>query len=94
VPRTIQKKKAATRKQNKTDNKTVFGFDDGRISAYTIPEEVELTRELFTEYKSSRELWAQKFQESIEFRAGAQWTNEEQEVLESRGQAPIVFTLL
>ena len=90
MPRTIQKKKAATRKQNKTDNKTVFGFDDGRISAYTIPEEVELTRELFTEYKSSRELWAQKFQESIEFRAGAQWTNEEQEVLESRGQAPIV----
>ncbi len=90
MPRTIQKKKAATRKQNKTDNKTVFGFDDGRISAYTIPEEVELTRELFIEYKSSRELWAQKFQESIEFRAGAQWTNEEQEVLESRGQAPIV----
>jgi len=90
VPRNIQKKTAATRKQNKTDNKTVFGFDDGRISAYTIPEEVELTRELFTEYKSSRELWAQKFQESIEFRAGAQWTNEEQEVLESRGQAPIV----
>ncbi len=90
MPRNIQKKTAATRKQNKTDNKTVFGFDDGRISAYTIPEEVELTRELFTEYKSSRELWAQKFQESIEFRAGAQWTNEEQEVLESRGQAPIV----
>ena len=25
------KKTAATRKQNKTDNKTVFGFDDGRI---------------------------------------------------------------
>jgi hypothetical protein len=90
VPKTIQKKTAATRKQNKTDNKTVFGFDEGRISAYTIPEEVELTRELFTEYKSSRELWAQKFQESVEFRAGAQWTNEEQEVLESRGQAPIV----
>jgi hypothetical protein len=90
VPRNIQKKTAATRKQNKKDNKTVFGFDNGRIDAYTIPEEVELTRELFTEYKSSRELWAQKFQESIEFRAGAQWTNEEQEVLESRGQAPIV----
>ncbi len=90
MPQNIQKKTAATRKQNKKDNKTVFGFDNGRIDAYTIPEEVELTRELFTEYKSSRELWAQKFQESIEFRAGAQWTNEEQEVLESRGQAPIV----
>ena len=90
MPQSIQKKTAATRKQNKKDNKTVFGFDNGRIDAYTIPEEVELTRELFTEYKSSRELWAQKFQESVEFRAGAQWTNEEQEVLESRGQAPIV----
>ncbi len=90
MPKTIQKKTVATRTQSKKDNKTVFGFDEGRISAYTIPEEVELTRELFTEYKSSRELWAQKFQESVEFRAGAQWTNEEQEVLESRGQAPIV----
>jgi len=90
LPKTIQNKTSKTRKQNKKDNKTVFGFDNGRIDAYTIPEEVELTRELFTEYKSSRELWAQKFQESIEFRAGAQWTNEEQEVLESRGQAPIV----
>ena len=90
MPKTIQKKTAATRTQSKKDNKTVFGFEEGTISSYTIPEEVELTRELFTEYKSSRELWAQKFQESIEFRAGAQWTNEEQEVLESRGQAPIV----
>lgn len=90
MPKTIQKKTVATRTQSKKDNKTVFGFEEGRISAYTIPEEVELTRELFTEYKSSRELWAQKFQESVEFRAGAQWTNEEQEVLESRGQAPIV----
>ena len=90
MPRNIQKKTAKTRTQSKKDNKTVFGFENGRISAYTIPEEVELSKELFTEYKSSRELWAQKFQESIEFRAGAQWTNEEKEVLESRGQAPIV----
>ena len=90
MPKTIQNKTSKTRRQNKKDNKTVFGFENGRIDAYTIPEEVELTRELFTEYKSSRELWAQKFQESVEFRAGAQWTNEEQEVLESRGQAPIV----
>jgi hypothetical protein len=52
--------------------------------------DVELSLELFREYKSSRELWAEKFQEAIEFRAGAQWTNEEKEILESRGQAPIV----
>ena len=55
-----------------------------------LTDEVQLTRELFHEYKSSRELWAQKFQESVEFRAGAQWTNEERDVLEARGQAPIV----
>jgi len=90
VPQNIQKKTARTRTQNKKDNKVVFDFQDGRINSYEIPEEVELTRELLMEYKNSRELWAQKFQESIEFRAGAQWTNEEQEVLESRGQAPIV----
>ena len=50
MPKTIQKKTAATRTQSKKDNKTVFGFEEGTISSYTIPEEVELTRELFTEY--------------------------------------------
>ena len=90
MPKTIQKKTTATRTQTKKTIKLFLVLRMVEISAYTIPEEVEVTRELFTEYKSSRELWAQKFQESIEFRAGAQWTNEEQEVLESRGQAPIV----
>jgi hypothetical protein len=90
LPRNIQKKTAATRTQSKKDNKVVFDFESGSIDAYETPEEVQLTQELYTEYKSSRELWAQKFQEAVEFRAGAQWTNEEQEVLESRGQAPIV----
>ena len=90
MPTSIQKKKKATRTQSRKDKQTVFGYENGTISSHETPEEVELTRELYTEYRSSRELWAQKFQESIEFRAGAQWTNEEQEVLESRGQAPIV----
>ena len=52
--------------------------------------EVQVTKELWTQYNSSREPWAQKFQESIEFRAGAQWTKEQQEALEQRGQAAIV----
>ena len=90
MPRNIQKKTAATRTQSKKDNKVVFDFESGSIDSYETPEEVQLTQEIYTEYKSSRELWAQKFQEAVEFRAGAQWTNEEQEVLESRGQAPIV----
>ena len=37
-----------------------------------------------------REIWAVKFQESIEFRAGAQWSQDERDILEQRGQAPIV----
>ena len=90
MPQNIQKKTVKQRTQSKLDNRVVFGYDDGSINATVTPEEVELTQELYTEYKSARELWAQKFQESVEFRAGAQWTNEEQEVLESRGQAPIV----
>ena len=90
MPRNIQKKTAATRTQSQKDNKVVFDFESGSIDSYETPEEVQLTQEIYTEYKSSRELWAQKFQEAVEFRAGAQWTNEEQEVLESRGQAPIV----
>jgi hypothetical protein len=90
LPRNIQKKTAATRTQSQKDNKVVFDFESGSIDSYETPEEVQLTQEIYTEYKSSRELWAQKFQEAVEFRAGAQWTNEEQEVLESRGQAPIV----
>tara|TARA_Y100000590_G_scaffold154005_1_gene176914 strand:- start:6205 stop:8427 length:2223 start_codon:yes stop_codon:yes gene_type:complete len=52
--------------------------------------EVKESIELFDEYKSSRQIWAQGFQEALEFRAGAQWSHEEKDILESRGQAPIV----
>tara|TARA_R110002051_G_scaffold202268_1_gene268969 strand:+ start:9331 stop:11646 length:2316 start_codon:yes stop_codon:yes gene_type:complete len=86
----IQKKTQSTRTQSRLDKKTVFGFQDGSIQADVRDPEVELSKELYTEYNSSRQQWAQSYQEAIEFRAGAQWTLEEQEVLESRGQAPIV----
>jgi len=86
----IQKKTQSTRTQSRQDKKNVFGFEDGSIQSEIIDPEVELSKELYTEYNSSREQWAQKYQEAVEFRAGAQWTLEEQEVLESRGQAPIV----
>ena len=86
----IQNKRAKSRNQNKKDNELVFNYETGNIENHTIHEEVQETRELWTQYNTSREPWAQKFQEAVEFRAGAQWTKEQQETLESRGQAPIV----
>jgi len=85
----IQKRKAKSRKPE-SQNELVFNYDTGNFDERETHPEVQVTRELWTQYNSSREPWAQKFQESIEFRAGAQWTKEQQEVLEQRGQAPIV----
>ena len=85
----IKKRKAKSRKPE-TQNKLVFNYETGNVDERTIHPEVQETRELWTQYNSSREPWAQKFQESIEFRAGAQWTKEQQEALEQRGQAAIV----
>ena len=90
MPKKIQKRVQSTRTQSQDDLKFVFDYQTGDVNQVEIDEEVQLTRELFHDYKSARELWAQKFQESVEFRAGAQWTNEERDVLEARGQAPIV----
>jgi hypothetical protein len=85
----IQKRKAKSRKPE-SQNELVFNYDTGNFDERETHPEVQVTRELWTQYNSSREPWAQKFQESIEFRAGAQWTKEQQEILEQRGQAPIV----
>jgi len=90
MPKKIQKRTQSTRSQSKDDLGFVFDYKTGDINEVEISEDVQLTRELFHDYKSARELWAQKFQESVEFRAGAQWTNEERDTLEARGQAPIV----
>ena len=90
MPKKIQKRVQSTRTQSQDDLEFVFDYQTGDVNQVEIDEEVQLTRELFHDYKSARELWAQKFQESVEFRAGAQWTNEERDTLEARGQAPIV----
>jgi len=92
MPKNIKKRTARTRTQNYNDLIDVYGYNVGKKRRVDseINEEVELSLELFREYKSSRELWAEKYQEAVEFRAGAQWSNEEKEVLEARGQAPIV----
>tara|TARA_Y100001963_G_scaffold158245_1_gene257202 strand:+ start:2874 stop:5174 length:2301 start_codon:yes stop_codon:yes gene_type:complete len=85
-----EKKKSASRTQSKEDLKFIFDYESGEVLQEEIHEEVQETKELFIQYDSSREPWAQKFQESVHFRAGAQWTKDQQEILESRGQAPIV----
>ena len=92
MPQNIQKKTTATRTQSYRDLEDVYGYMPGRLQKPGKPklEEVEISQIVLKDYKSSRELWAEKFAEAIEFRAGAQWTLEEKEILEGRGQAPIV----
>jgi hypothetical protein len=86
----VEKKQAASRSQSKSDLELIFDYESGEILQEQIHEEVESSKELFNHYDSSREPWAQKFQESLHFRAGAQWTKDQQAALESRGQSPIV----
>jgi len=92
MPRTVKKTKQSQRSQNYNDLIDVFGYVPGRLREEdgSIPDDVQESIELLTEYNNLREIWAVKFQESIEFRAGAQWTQEERDILEQRGQAPIV----
>ena len=49
------------------------------------------TLDLFDKYSQKRDTWAQHAKEDKEFRLGRQWTAEQKETLESRGQAPIVI---
>jgi len=88
----MSKRKQKSRSQNYNDLVDIYGYIPGRLRKHdgNTDEQVELSQEVLREYSSSREMWAVKFQEALEFRAGAQWTNEEKDVLEARGQAPIV----
>ena len=54
------------------------------------PEIVNETLQLFKDYSKKRDSWAQQAKEDKEFRLGRQWTKEQAETLEARGQAPIV----
>ncbi len=51
---------------------------------------VKKVHDIWRTYSKNRETWAMHAQEDKEFRLGKQWTNEQKQVLESRGQAPIV----
>jgi len=54
------------------------------------PEIVTETIRLFKDYSTKRDAWAQQAKEDKEFRLGRQWTKEQSDILEARGQAPIV----
>jgi hypothetical protein len=92
MPEKVKKTKKKQRSQNYNDLVDVFGYIPGRLKPESgeVHDQVQETLELLKEYNNLREIWAVKFQESIEFRAGAQWSQEERDVLEQRGQAPIV----
>ena len=55
------------------------------------PDIVNETLELFDDYSSKRDNWAMQAKEDKEFRLGKQWTAEQRDTLEARGQAPIVI---
>ena len=54
-------------------------------------EIVTATIQLYKDYSKKRDAWAVQAKEDKEFRLGRQWTKEQAEVLEGRGQAPIVI---
>ena len=54
------------------------------------PEIVNDTLALYKDYSKKRDSWAQQAKEDKEFRLGRQWTKEQSETLEARGQAAIV----
>ena len=60
----------------------------------TMHKEVQKSLELLKEYQDKREDWAQKYMEDEQFRAGVQWTKEQVDVLQKRGQSPIVVNRL
>ena len=53
-------------------------------------EFVDETLNLFRIYSQNRENWAKHAKEDKEFRLGRQWTKKQEDVLNARGQAPIV----
>ena len=51
---------------------------------------VDETLDLWQKYSSKRDNWATHAKEDKEFRLGRQWTEEQENILKARGQAPIV----
>ena len=55
------------------------------------PKIVTETQDLYKDYSRKRDSWAVQAKEDKEFRLGRQWTKEQADTLEARGQAPIVI---
>ena len=51
---------------------------------------VDETIDLWKRYGDKRDAWAEHAKEDKEFRLGRQWTEEQEEILNARGQAPLV----
>jgi regulator of replication initiation timing len=51
---------------------------------------VDETLDLWQKYSNKRDDWATHAKEDKEFRLGRQWTEEQEDILKARGQAPIV----
>ena len=51
---------------------------------------VDETLDLWKRYGDKRDAWAEHAKEDKEFRLGRQWTEEQEETLRARGQAPLV----
>lgn len=60
------------------------------MDANKTPKIVTDTIKLYKDYSKKRDSWAEQAKEDKEFRLGRQWTKEQSDVLEARGQAPIV----
>ena len=56
-------------------------------------KEAELSKELFEQYKSAQQTWAEQVSEDRDFESGVQWTTAQEEELVKRGQAPIVVNV-
>ena len=64
--------------------------DNNTKPAHSERDFVNETLDIYQRYSKKRDTWAVEAKEDKEFRLGKQWTTEQKNVLESRGQAAIV----
>ena len=78
-------------KKMKVGTSSYLGYERGSSGASSKDPDVLYTEEILEKYDQERDLWSQKFIESNDFRNGKQWTKEQKNALEERGQAAIVI---
>ena len=75
-------------KEEKTFIHKYKNYED--VSPSNTKKLVDDVHDTFRRYSKHRTTWAAHAQEDREFRLGRQWTKEQKETLQSRGQAPVV----